>query len=204
MVVSAKGTRLNKRGIETRRQVIDAAIDALAAARGGDPVSANLVARQAGVTWGTMQHQFGDVDGLWAAVLDHIVDVWQPAPDPLDATMSAPERIEIMVERFWRALAAREGRAVENLRQMLPGDPSALEKSYPATAAAMAAWEQRWAAAYARFFDGLDVDATKSQRVQSFLPGALRGLWSESNLSTYIDVEAGRRGLVEAIVAYLC
>ncbi|OBC16973.1 TetR family transcriptional regulator [Gordonia sp. 852002-50816_SCH5313054-c] len=204
MVVSAKGTRLNKRGIETRRQVIDAAIDALAAARGGDPVSANLVARQAGVTWGTMQHQFGDVDGLWAAVLDHIVDVWQPAPDPLDATMPAPERIEIMVERFWRALAAREGRAVENLRQMLPGDPSALESSYPATAAAMAAWEQRWAAAYARFFDGLDVDATKSQRVQSFLPGALRGLWSESNLTTYTDVEAGRRGLVEAIVAYLC
>jgi AcrR family transcriptional regulator len=65
--VSAKGTRLNRRGLETRQHLLEVALECLAA--GPEAASANLVARESGVTWGTVQHQFGDVDGLWAAVL---------------------------------------------------------------------------------------------------------------------------------------
>ena len=69
MTLSAKGTRLNRRGLETRGNMLDVAVRVLAAG-GPDAVSANSVAKEAGATWGVVQHQFGDADGLWAAVLE--------------------------------------------------------------------------------------------------------------------------------------
>lgn len=201
--VSAKGTRLNRRGLQTRQTVIDVAIVELAAAHGGEQVSASLIAKRAGVTWGTVQHQFGDVDGLWAAVLEHVLHVWEPTPQPFDEPTTLEERITVIVERFWRALGFREGRAIENLRVMLPGDTATLERTHPATAAALSAWERRWAEANAQAFAGLDVDPVKLQRVQIFLPGAIRGMWSESALSQLVDMDEGIRGLIGAVVAYL-
>ncbi|MFZ2242965.1 MAG: TetR/AcrR family transcriptional regulator, partial [Gordonia amarae] len=62
--------RANKRGVATRESMIETAIVALAT---GDPaaVSGNRIAREVGVTWGAIKYQFGDIDGLWAAVLRH-------------------------------------------------------------------------------------------------------------------------------------
>ena len=48
--LSAKGTRLNRRGLETRRHLLDVAVQCLAAG-GPEAVSANLVAKEAGATW---------------------------------------------------------------------------------------------------------------------------------------------------------
>ena len=60
--------RTNRRGDATRENMLEAALKALAT---GDPgaVSANRIAKQIGATWGVVQYQFGDADGLWAAVL---------------------------------------------------------------------------------------------------------------------------------------
>ena len=65
--------RANKRGQATRDSMIRAAIAALAT---GDPtaVSGNRIAREIGATWGVVKYQFGDIDGLWAAVLRHTAD----------------------------------------------------------------------------------------------------------------------------------
>ena len=87
MTLSAKGTRLNRRGLETRRTLLKVAIRCLA--DGSEGVSANLIAREAGVTWGTVQHQFGDADGLWAAVLAHISERSDPLLPPQHAALPA-------------------------------------------------------------------------------------------------------------------
>jgi AcrR family transcriptional regulator len=60
--------RTNRRGDATRENMLEAALAALAT---GDPaaVSANRIAKQIGATWGAVKYQFGDADGLWAAVL---------------------------------------------------------------------------------------------------------------------------------------
>ncbi|GAB92675.1 TetR/AcrR family transcriptional regulator [Gordonia rhizosphera] len=201
--VSAKGTRLNRRGQQTRAQMIEVAIDCLATARADEPVSANLVAKRSGVTWGTVQHQFGDVDGLWEAVLYRILQRWQPVDPVGDPSSTVAQRIESIVDRIWRAMGAPEGRAVEKLRTMLPSDHDELAAIYPLTSAAIAEWDRAWTSAYQGAFDGLDVDAGRLRRVRIFLPGALRGIRSESEMLNYADIDEGRRGLVEAIVAYL-
>ncbi|MBR7551783.1 TetR/AcrR family transcriptional regulator, partial [Mycobacterium tuberculosis] len=67
------GRRANKRGIQSREAMLEAAITSLAT---GDPaaVSGNRIARDIGATWGVVKYQFGDIDGLWAAVLRYTAD----------------------------------------------------------------------------------------------------------------------------------
>jgi AcrR family transcriptional regulator len=122
--MSAKGTRLNRRGLETRANLLRVAVHVLAEG-GPEAVSANLVAREAGVTWGTVQHQFGDTDGLWAAVLTSISERSGPLlPVPHDVPTIAA-RVEIIVETMWNAFDRPALKAIHNLRrEWFPEDGS--------------------------------------------------------------------------------
>ena len=200
--LSAKGTRLNRRGLETRRHVLKVALRTLANG-GADSVSANLVTREAGVTWGTVQHQFGDVDGLWAALIEFVSTDRGPLGTKVPQQSDLAERVDAVVNMLWKAFASPASRAIYNLRTALPHKRSDLEASFPHTAAAIAAWEVDWTQIVETAFAGLDVDTAKLARVRNMLPGTLRGLYVEETLSTYMDLDEARRGLREAIVAYL-
>jgi AcrR family transcriptional regulator len=201
--LSAKGTRLNRRGLETRDLLLKVAVRCLAEG-GPEAVSANLVAREAGVTWGTVQHQFGDVDGMWAAVLSHVSERGGPTLIPLrDDTAGLGDRVHEIVELVWDALETPPARAILNLRVALPREREALESELPRTAAALADWDARWERAVRAAFAGFDVDPAKLRRVRSMLPGAVRGIHDEQYLSSYADVDDAREGLAEAITAYL-
>lgn len=202
VTLSAKGTRLNRRGLETRHTVLKVAIQCLANG-GPESASANLVAREANVTWGTVQHQFGDVDGLWAAVLDHISARAGALVPALPELASLHARVLAIVEQLWRALDSPGSQAIHNLRHALPRHRAELEADYPRTAAALEAWDAGWADVCEQAFEGITVDKLKLRRVRALLPGAMRGLHSERHLSTYIDLDDARRGLSDAITAYL-
>lgn len=201
MTLSAKGTRLNKRGRETREHVLKVALRCLAS---GDPdaVSANLIAREAGVTWGTVQHQFGDVDGLWAAVLEYVAEHRGPGADFPDSG-ELRDRVHRVVELMWQSLELPGQLALYHLRLSLPRHREDLETQFPKTAQAIARWDAEWTALCERAFAGLEIDATRISKVRNLLPGAIRGLHNERHLSTYTDVDAGREGLAEALTAYL-
>jgi AcrR family transcriptional regulator len=202
VTLSAKGTRLNRRGLETRENLLRAALRVLTDG-GPEAASASSVARAAGATWGTVQHQFGDVDGLWAAVLEHVlVATAARAPQFPDSPELAP-RVDAVLDLLWRALDLPAARAIHHLRLALPQGREELEAAYPRTAAAIAHWDQAWTSTVAHAFDGLDVDPVRLERVRSLLPGAMRGLHSEQHLSSYTDPAEARAGLSGAITAYL-
>jgi len=52
-------------------------------------------------------------------------------------------------------------------------------------------------------FGGLDVDPERVREVATLIPGAMRGLVSERQLGSYADLDVARRGLINALVAYL-
>lgn len=199
--LSAKGTRLNRRGLETRRRLLKVAVRCLADG-GPGAVSANLVAKQAGVTWGTVQHQFGDVDGLWAAVLEHTATeggMFPHVPDQPDLG----ERVDAVVDMLWQAHGLPISRAIYNLRTALPLQRPELETTFPRTAAAIADCERDWTDVVERAFDGLAVDRVRLARVRALLPSAVQGLHVEHRLSTYLDIDEALVGLREAVTAYL-
>jgi AcrR family transcriptional regulator len=201
--LSAKGTRLNRRGLATRGRILEVAVGLLATGA-PDAVSANLIAREAGVTWGTIQHQFGEADGVWAAVIDHASGRpdFYPNIDEL-AALPLAARLEGIVELVWGSLDAPTSRAVHHLRRSLPRDVAVLEAQFPRTAAALADWDTRWAQAWEHVFDGLAGPRGRLDRARGLLPAAIRGLRDLADLSTYTDVAAGRAGLVEAMTLYL-
>jgi AcrR family transcriptional regulator len=201
--LSAKGTRLNRRGLATRGRILDVAIGLLATGA-PDAVSANLIAREAGVTWGTIQHQFGEADGVWAAVIEHVSGSpdFYPTIDHL-AELPLATRLEGIVDLVWTSLDAPTARAVYHLRQSMPRDVAVLEEQFPRTAAALAAWDTRWAQAWEHVFDGLHVPRERLDRARALFPAAIRGLHDLADLSTYTDVAAARAGLIEALTLYL-
>ncbi|MBP1158770.1 TetR/AcrR family transcriptional regulator [Rhodococcus sp. PvR099] len=204
VTTSAAGTRLNKRGLETRARLLEVAIRCLAEG-GSEPVSANRVAKEAGVTWGTVQHQFGDLDGLWVAVITEIhARSWAEIPGPWPALSgSLRERVEGAIDSVWIYLDTPEGRALTALRTWLPPRRSDIVTEYPRTAAAFAAREHDWIQGFDYLMDGLDLDPVKLDQVRCLLPAAVRGLSNERQLGFTSDLDVARRTLAEALVAFL-
>ncbi|XRQ14328.1 TetR/AcrR family transcriptional regulator [Actinomadura welshii] len=201
--LNARGAPLNRRGLETRARVIRTAIDMLADSEHGGEASANLVAKRAGVTWGTVQHQFGDADGLWAAVLEELAGQGDTLPWKDMDDGSVAERIGRIVDALWSGLDSPPGRAVAALRGLLPRSTAEFTEGYPRTAEQLDLWDRRWRRAYARAFRGLVVDAYRLERVRHLLPAAVRGLYLEQRLSTWTDIDDARAVLAESVAGYL-
>lgn len=189
----------NRRGEATRARMLAVALDCLASGT----VSANAIAKQAGSTWGAVQYQFGDLDGLWRAVLDHLEERRGPLTIPGDATAPVEARVEQIVTLLWRGLDTPDARAIDSLRLSLPRERAELERSFPRTAEALASWQTSWVATCQQAFADLDLDPDRVREVAALLPGAMRGLNSEAHLSTYSDLDRARQGLTRSIAAYL-
>jgi len=194
--------RTNRRGDATRENMLEAALKALAT---GDPgaVSANRIAKQIGATWGAVKYQFGDADGLWAAVLHRTAERRADVFIPASRTASLRQRVASIIDTLYDGLTGTDSRAIENLRAALPRDPAELERLYPRTAAELQSWGRGWLATCLDAFAGLDVDPDRVREVASFIPGAMRGITSERQLGSYSDLDLARQGLTNAIVAYL-
>lgn len=182
--------------------MLDAALRSLASGDVG-AASANRIAKDIGATWGAVKYQFGDVDGFWAAVLHRTAERRANLLANTDTNKTLRERVTEIVETLYEGLTATDSRAIENLRATLPRDPAELERLYPRTAAELFSWGQGWLETCQKAFADLDVDPGRIREVASFIPGAMRGLTSERQLGTYSDLDAARRGLTNAIVAYL-
>jgi AcrR family transcriptional regulator len=200
------GRRPNRRGNATRENMLEAALRSLASGEPGS-VSANRIAKDIGATWGAVQYQFGDTDGFWAAVLHHTAERRQAAFSTLATPVrpDAPlrERVGAIIETLYRGLASADSRAIENLRAALPREPEELERLYPRTAAELFSWGKSWLETCQNAFAGLDVDPDRVHEVAALIPGAMRGLVSERQLGSYADLDVARRGLINALVAYL-
>jgi AcrR family transcriptional regulator len=194
--------RTNKRGQATRDAMLDAALRALATGDSG-AASANRIAKDAGATWGAIKYQFGDIDGLWAAVLRRTAE--RRGLLPSVATPSAPlrERVAAIIDLLFDGLSAPDSRAIETLRSALPRDGAELERLYPQTAAELQSWGRSWIESCQTAFADVDVDPERVREVASFIPGAMRGLVSERQLGSFYDLDLARRGLTNSIVHYL-
>lgn len=203
--------RTNRRGQATRDAMLDAALRALAT---GDvaAASANRIAKDAGATWGAVKYQFGDIDGLWAAVLQRTAErrgQLEPTHFARALTSTAApeaplsERVAAIIDVLFDGLSAPDSRAIETLRAALPRDGAELERVYPRTSAELQSWGRSWIEACQTAFADVDVDPERVREVASFIPGAMRGLVSERQLGSYYDLDLARRGLTGAIVTYL-
>lgn len=199
---STPARRPNRRGQATRENMLEAALKALAS---GDPgsVSANRIAKDIGATWGAVQYQFGDADGFWAAVLHRTAQRRADVFASLRSDPALSTRVANIIDTLFEGLDSPDSRAIENLRAALPRDHAELERLYPQTAAELYSWGQSWLVICRNAFEDLGADPERVREVATLIPGAMRGLVSERQLGSYADLDVARRGLTNALVAYL-
>ena len=113
------------------------------------------------------------------------------------------DRVAGIIDTLYSGLAEPDSRAIENLRSALPRDRAELERLYPQTAAELYSWGQSWLQTCRNAFADLGVDPERLREVATLIPGAMRGLVSERQLGSYADLEVARRGLINALTAYL-
>jgi AcrR family transcriptional regulator len=200
---TARGDRRpNRRGTSTRKSVLDTALRLLATG-GLEAVSANMVAKEAGVTWGTVQYQFGDADGLWAAVIEHVLDTAGPHIWGRPSAGSVEHRVGEVIELLWNTFDSCYDVAVSNLRSVLARNRSELERDYPRTARALDTLDATWAREFREFFDGVAVDPRRARQIIALLPLALRGLYAEHRYGSHNNVDDALSGLREAVTIYM-
>ena len=91
-----------ERTAETRSRVIGAVIESIAEV-GYQRTTAAEIARRAGVTWGAVQHHFGDKDGILTAVLEDAFERFSELLDDVPAAdVTLEQRVALFVDRSWQ------------------------------------------------------------------------------------------------------
>jgi len=156
-----------ERTAETRARVM-AAVVASIAELGYQRTTAAEIARRAGVTWGAVQHHFGDKDGILMAVLEEAFDDFAQR---LDESPSDDEELEKRVARFVDRSAEHFGSALyRSTFEILLNLPSDLELSWQREM--LNAWIRIWA----RFFPESDSEAPRTVDLMSYTVSVLSGL----------------------------
>lgn len=109
---------------------------------GYQKTTAAEIARRAGVTWGAVQHHFGDKDGILLAVLeqsfDHFARCLADFPD--DET-SLEERVDRFVDRSWEHFSSS---LYQSTFQILLNLPAVIESTWQN--AMLGDWTRVWSA----------------------------------------------------------
>ena len=137
-----------ERSADTRQRVIDAVVESIAEI-GYRQTTGTEIARRAGVSWGAVQHQFGDKNGVLAAALDEgfdrLVEVLQKPSDP---SSRLETRVDEFVDRAWQHFSSRYYRTAHDIFLDLPPELEALDAEM--TRRQTSTWSSIWKA---YFFD---------------------------------------------------
>lgn len=194
----------NRRGVAAREKLLLTAREMLGTGR-PESVSINLVAKQAGLSWGSVQNLFGDSDGFWAAVIEETADeernVWvAPESDTIGG------RIAEVIDFYREVLASPGAVAFDTLRSGLPRPRAVLAESHPKTAAALTRLEETWDEGFVQYFAGLhdlEVDPQRALDVAALLVSTLRGVRVELSFGMPDDGDRICATLAAALTAYL-
>ncbi len=95
-----------ERSAETRRRILDAVVASIAEL-GVQRTTAAEITERAGVTWGAVQHQFGDKDGILRAVLDDSFERFAACLEGVPGPEAGlDQRIDVLVEGSWSHFAS--------------------------------------------------------------------------------------------------
>ena len=155
----------------TRRRVLDAAVECILA-NGYYKTSSNEIARVAGVTWGTLQHQFGTREGLMLEVLQ---DEWDRTQAAIATAEVRGDSLEERLEATMAILANHYGSktylALLEITLDLTQDP----KTTAATRTAALAYGKRLTRAWHPLFAQALGDGAQDEDLVRYAFKALRG-----------------------------
>jgi len=181
---------------QTRARVLQAVIDSVAE-KGYYQTSSNEIARRAGVTWGTIQHQFGTREGLLLAVVE---DRWQELQRSLATATVHGDTLEERLTSVLDVLALHYG-AASHLAHVqialdLTHDPAVSADVRKAVRRQSIELERAWRPLFAQALG----EAAADEELITYAFLTLRGFMTAQLISTAVNAGATRKSQTELLV----
>jgi AcrR family transcriptional regulator len=185
----------------TRARVLDAAIECILEL-GYYQASSNAIARRAGVTWGTIQHQFGSREAL---LLDAMTDGWRRMQDELrTATVTGialEDRLQSVLELLGHWYGTPEYVAYLQIFLDLSSDPATSEATREAVLAHGRELTRAWRPLFAQAMG----EAASDKELVEYAFLTLRGFLTANTVSASYTTAAKdqryRKLLVRGVAA---
>ena len=183
-----------ERSAATRARILEAVVDVIAT-DGFAGLTAQALAQRSGVTWGAVQHHFGDKDRLLRAVLEDSFERFAERVDRVAvAGTTLAARAALFVDLAWEHFSGRHYRATFEILL------NHLGRAAPAGAGdwrveMSRAWDRVWS----RVFADARVPRRRSLMLQHFTVSALSGLASTAMLQGgRVTLPAGELDVLKA------
>jgi AcrR family transcriptional regulator len=159
-----------ERTAETRARIMRAVVECIDEL-GFPRTTASEIARRAGVTWGAVQHHFGDKDGILAAVLEDSFNRFAArVGDVPDEAAGIEKRVSLFVDRAWEHFASPHYRSTFEI----------LLSHVPEEAADEPAWQaemfRAWNGIWQHLFGDVGLSRRRLAVVQHYTLALLSGL----------------------------
>jgi len=183
-----------ERTAETRARILAAVVESIAEV-GFQRTTAVEITRRAGVTWGAVQHHFGDKDGILIAVLEDSFDRFAALLAEVDvAGLSLERRVERFVDRAFAHFTSRAyASTFEILLDHLRREGSWKRDGASWQTEMSRAWDREWR----RFFGDAPLPRRRQGVLQHYAIAVLSGL------ATMLTLEGGTARLREAELGLL-
>jgi AcrR family transcriptional regulator len=187
----------------TRAKVLQAAIDSILE-KGYYRTSSNEIARRAGVTWGTIQHQFGSREGLLLEVLD---DRWRSFQEMVGTARLDGTTMEDRLASLLEVLATHYSRPAE-LAQLLilldlSRDPQTSGETRQAIAAHGLALTRVWRSLFEQALGEIAEEDDLVRYAFTTLRSYLTGRLIAGSVADLADDEDQRRLVVRGVAAVI-
>lgn len=156
-----------ERTAETRRRVLAAVVECMAEL-GFQRTTGTEIARRAGVSWGAVQHHFGDKNGILAAVLEESFHRFADAlgsPEPGDPSLES--RVSDFVDRAWEHFRSPHYRTTFEVLLNLPP-----EMESPWAPGVLGTWRELWR----QYFPESPLDQRQTVDLMRYAMSVLSGL----------------------------
>lgn len=181
---------------KTRERIMAAVVESIAEV-GFHRTSGAEIAKRAGVTWGAVQHHFGDKNGILIAVLEDSFNRLLDRLATVDPALALEERVSQFIDRAWEHFATGHHRSTyEILNHYASVDP---ELTFQAQAGAALA--RSWAT----LFGDSRISRRRQLVLQRYAISLLSGLASVRafGMPERENVEAERQLLKDTLVREL-
>jgi AcrR family transcriptional regulator len=156
-----------ERTAETRERIMAAVVESIDEI-GYPKTTATEIARRAGVSWGAVQHHFGDKEGILIAVLEESFNRFaEVLAGPIEADLALAARVSLFVDRSWLHFGSTHYRSTyEILINLPPGLAPAWQSEVLAT------WMRIWS----EFFPERSRPQRKTIGIMRYTVSVLSGL----------------------------
>jgi AcrR family transcriptional regulator len=179
---------LTRKGIQTHDRVVQAGIECIAEL-GFHAASTNKIAARAGVTWGTLQHQFGDKVTLLESILeaayrDQAVAIFGAT------SVETPlrQRITVLLDAFWKEQSSAASIALADIIRSVLADPEYRDRFLPQLSRLRDSYNKQWNVLFA----DAQLSKEKFEATKQLAFAAIRGLALE------IQVRSSDRSILAA------